>query len=210
MKLFLNFLPVLLFFLVFNQAEKRADAAAALATEWFGFMVSGGVVGAKEAPVLLATVVMVVITLLQITYLKLTRQKIEKMLWISAALVIVMGGATIYFHNDTFIKWKASLLDWAFALAFLVTPMVTGKNMLKLMMGDQIELPDAVWRRLNIAWVLFFVFMGALNLWVAYTFDTSTWVTFKSFGAMGLMLVFMVGQGFYMTRHLKSSDAEAE
>ncbi len=206
MKILLDFLPIVLFFLTFNQAEKRPDEAAALATDWFGFMVSGGAVGAKEAPVLLATVVVILATVLQVLYLKLRGQKVDTMLWVSLGLVTVMGGATIYFHSETFIKWKPSVLYWVMAAAFWLSPILSGRNLLKMMMGEQVELPGFVWRNLNLAWIGFFSLMGVLNLWIAYSYDTSTWVTFKSFGGMGLMLVFMVAQGIYMSRHMKPAE----
>ncbi|MFM2345290.1 MAG: hypothetical protein RL654_43 [Pseudomonadota bacterium] len=208
MKILLDFLPIVLFFLTFNQAEKRPDEAAALATDWFGFMVSGGMVGAKEAPVLLATVVVILATVLQVVYLKLRGQKVDTMLWVSLGLVTVMGGATIYFHSETFIKWKPSVLYWVMAAAFWLSPILSGRNLLKMMMGEQVELPGFVWRNLNLAWIGFFSLMGVLNLWIAYTYDTSTWVTFKSFGGMGLMLVFMVAQGIYMSRHMKPVEGD--
>ena len=208
MKILLDFLPIVLFFLTFNQAEKRPDEAAALATDWFGFMVSGGAVGAKEAPVLLATVVVILATVLQVLYLKLRGQKVDTMLWVSLGLVTVMGGATIYFHSETFIKWKPSVLYWVMAAAFWLSPILSGRNLLKMMMGEQVELPGFVWRNLNLAWIGFFSLMGVLNLWIAYSYDTSTWVTFKSFGGMGLMLVFMVAQGVYLSRHLKPVESD--
>ncbi|MEY8874891.1 MAG: septation protein A [Leptothrix sp. (in: b-proteobacteria)] len=203
MKLLLDFLPILLFFLTFKVTEGRADEAARFATEHFGALVSGGVVGATEAPVLLSTLVVIIATLAQVLFLKLRGQKVDTMLWVSLGLITVLGGATIWFHNETFIKWKPSVLYWVMALAFLLSPIVAGKNLLRTMLGEQIELPAFAWQRLNIAWVLFFAGMGALNLWVAYTFSTSTWATFKAFGGMGLMLVFMLAQGFYMHRHMK-------
>ena len=206
MKLLLDFLPIVLFFLTFNAAEKRADEAARLASDWFGFMVSGGVVGAKEAPVLLATVVVIVATLAQVLYLKARRQKVDTMLWVSLALVTVLGGATIYFHSETFIKWKPTVLYWVMSAAFLLSPVLAGKNLLKILLGEQVELPAFAWKRLNLAWVLFFAFMGVLNLWVAFTFETATWVNFKLFGGMGLMFVFMLAQGFYLSKHLKGSE----
>ena len=208
MKILLDFLPIVLFFLTFNQAEKRPDEAAALATDWFGFMVSGGAVGAKEAPVLLATVVVILATVLQVLYLKLRGQKVDTMLWVSLGLVTVMGGATIYFHSETFIKWKPTVLYWVMAAAFWLSPILSGRNLLKMMMGEQVELPGFVWRNLNLAWIGFFSLMGVLNLWIAYSYDTSTWVTFKSFGGMGLMLVFMVAQGIYMSRHMKPAEGD--
>ena len=204
MKFLLDLLPVILFFVAFNIAEKHADAAATLATDWFGFMVSGGVVAAKEAPVLLSTVVVIVATLTQVLFLKARGKKIDTMLWISLVLVTVLGGATIWFHNDTFIKWKPSVLYWAMSLGFLLSPMLTGKNLLRTMLGEQMELPAPVWQRLNLAWVGFFLLMGVLNLWVAYTYSTATWVNFKLFGGMGLMLVFTIAQGLYLNRHLEN------
>ncbi|MFM2341880.1 MAG: hypothetical protein RLZZ592_1533 [Pseudomonadota bacterium] len=208
MKILLDFLPIVLFFLTFNQAEKRPDEAAALATDWFGFLVSGGLVTAKEAPVLLATVVVILATVLQVVYLKLRGQKVDTMLWISLGLVTVMGGATIYFHSETFIKWKPSVLYWVMAAAFWLSPILSGRNLLKMMIGEQVELPAFAWRNLNLAWIGFFSLMGVLNLWIAYTYDTSTWVTFKSFGGMGLMLVFMIAQGLYMSRHMTPVDTD--
>lgn len=208
MKLLLDFLPILLFFATFNVAEKHAESAADLATHWFGFMVSGGVVGAKEAPVLLATVVVVVATLAQVLFLKLRGRKVDTMLWVSLVLVTVLGGATIWFHSETFIKWKPTLLYWVMALAFLLSPLLAGKNLLRALLGEQLDLPDAVWSRLNLAWVGFFALMGALNIWVAYSYSTSTWVSFKLFGGMGLMLAFTIAQGLYLQRYLGAADEQ--
>lgn len=206
MKFLLDFLPILLFFVTFNVAEKNADTAAQIATDWLGFMVSGGVVAAKEAPVLLATVVVIVATLAQVLYLKLRGKKVDTMLWVSLALITVLGGATIYFHSDTFIKWKPSVLYWVMALAFLFSPLLAGKNLLRVLMGEQMQLPQLIWHRLNLAWVGFFMLMGVLNLWVAYTFSTSTWVNFKLFGGMGLMLLFTIAQGLYLSRHMGHTE----
>lgn len=207
MKLLLDFLPIILFFATFKAAEGRSDEAAAFATEHLGGLVSGGVVGATEAPILLATVVVILATLAQVVYLKLRGQKVDTMLWVSLGLVTVMGGATIWFHSETFIKWKPTVLYGVMSLAFLLAPIVAGKNLLRAMLGGQIDLPEFAWQRLNWAWAGFFAFMGVLNIWVAYNFSTSTWATFKAFGGMGLMLVFMVAQGFYMHRHMKPEQA---
>ncbi len=203
MKLLLDFLPILLFFITFNQAERHADAAAQLATTWLGPLVQGGVVGPKEAPVLLATVVVIVATLTQVLILKLRGRRIDAMLWISLGLVTVMGGATIWFHDESFIKWKPTLLYWVMGGALLLGPILTGRNLLKMLLGDKLELPEAIWSRLNLAWVTFFAGMGALNLWVAFSFPTSVWVNFKLFGGLGLMVLFTLGQGVYLSRHLK-------
>jgi intracellular septation protein len=210
MKLLLDFLPLLLFFATFRYADGRPEWAASFATEHFGFLVSGGQVPAEVAPVLLATGVVMAATVAQVVFLKATRRKVDLMLWISLALVMVMGSATIYFHSEAFIKWKPSLLYWAFSLAFLISHLVLGRNLLRKMLGGELHLPDEVWTRLNWAWVLFFGAMGFANLYVAYEFSTSAWANFKAFGSTGLIVLFTLGQGLYMSRHLPEPVEGAE
>ena len=210
MKILLDFLPIILFFTTFKYGEANKEWAARFASEHFGFIVSGGVVGVAEAPVLLSTVVVIIATFTQIALMLARGKKIDMMLWVSLALVVVLGGATIWFHNETFIKWKPSVLYWAMGLAFLVSQALFGKNLLKALMGEQLELPGAIWQRLNLAWIGFFALMGLLNLYVAYNFSTATWVDFKLFGGMGLMLLFTLAQGLYLSRHMKPEAAPAE
>lgn len=203
MKLLLDFLPILLFFVTYKYAEGNADWAATFASTHFGALVSGGVVGPKEAPVLLATLVVIVATMVQILWLVLRGRKVDLMLWVSLALVVVLGGATVWFHSETFIKWKPSVLYWVMGLSLWVSQAIFHKNLLQALMGDQMELPASVWQRLNFAWVAFFGMMGLLNLYVAYSFSTDAWVNFKLFGGIGLMLLFTLGQGVYLSRHIK-------
>jgi intracellular septation protein len=209
MKLFLDFLPLILFFGTFQYADHHKEWAAALATGAFGFMVSGGVVGPEEAPVLLGTVVMSVITLVQVAVLKVMGRPVHLMLWITLALVLVLGGATIWFHNPLIIKWKPSIAYWALGLSFWVSRLV-GKNLLEEMLGAEFELPHPVWQRLNFAWIAFLGFMGLLNLYVAYTYSTAAWASFKVFGATGLMLAFSLGQVLYLARYMKPQDDESK
>ena len=206
MKILFDFLPIALFFGMFKYADGHKEWAASTATDWLGFMVSGGVVGATEAPVLLATVVVIVATLAQIVWLRLRGRKVDTMLWVSLGLVTVLGSATIYFHSETFIKWKPTMLYWLMGSALLVGQLVFRTNFIQRLMGAQMELPGAVWRTLNWAWAGFFAFMGVLNLWIAYQFDTNTWVNFKLFGGMGLMVLFVLGQALYLGRHMKDTD----
>jgi intracellular septation protein len=203
MKILFDFLPIALFFGMFKYAEGHKDWAAGVATDWLGFMVSGGVVGPAEAPVLLATVVVIVATLAQILWLKARRQKVDAMLWISLGLVTVLGGATIYFHSESFIKWKPTVLYWVMGGALLFGQLVMKKNGIKSLMGAQMSLPDSVWRVVNFSWVGFFAVMGCLNLWVAFNFSTDAWVNFKLFGGLGLMVVFVLLQAFYLNKHIK-------
>ena len=207
MKILFDFLPIMLFFGMFKYAEGHKEWAAATATEWLGFMVAGGVVGQAEAPVLLATVVVILATFSQIAWLRLKGQKVDTMLWVSLGLVTVLGGATIYFHSESFIKWKPTVLYWVMGAALLIGQLVFRKNGIKSLMGAQMTLPEATWRVVNFSWVGFFTVMGFLNLWVAFTFDTATWVNFKLFGGLGLMLVFVLAQAVYLNKHLKTGAA---
>ena len=209
MKLLLDFLPIFLFFGTFKYAESHKDWAAAFASEHFGFIVSGGVVGVKEAPVLLSTVVVIIATALQVAWLVARGRKVDMMLWVSLALVVVLGGATIWFHNENFIKWKPSVLYWTMALALWASASLFGKNLLLKLMGEQVKLPAAIWARLNWLWCGFFTAMGLINLYVAYNFSTDTWVSYKLFGGMGLMFAFMIGQGLYLSRHIEDDGSDA-
>lgn len=208
MKLLFDFLPIILFFVAFKAAAGNADAAAAFASEHFGFLVSGGVVGPKEAPVLLATLVVILASIAQIGWLLARRKKVDTMLWVSFGLITVLGALTVWFHNETFIKWKPTGLYWVMACVFWLSQTVWRKNLLQVMLGEQLKLPAPVWRTLNLMWIGFFVFMGLLNLYVAYNFETAIWVNFKVFGATGLMLLFTLVQGLYLSRHLKD-EAES-
>ena len=204
MKLLLDFLPILLFFAVFKYGQGHKEWASSFATDHLGFMVSGGVVDPTQAPVLLATLVVIVATFAQIVFLLARGKKVDMMLWISLGLVTVLGGATIWFHSDTFIKWKPSVLYWVMALAFWGSQFFAKKNLLQTLMGDQLDLPPPVWARLSMAWIAFFAAMGVINLAVAYSFSLDAWVNFKLFGGMGLMVLFTLAQGVYLSRHMKT------
>jgi intracellular septation protein len=208
MKLLFDFLPIILFFGSFKYAENHKEWATAFANEHFSALVSGGTVGPNEAPVLLATLVVIIATLAQVAVLLVRGKKIDLMLWVSLGLVVVLGGATVWFHNENFIKWKPTLLYWVMAGAFAVGQWVFNKNLLRVLLGQQLQLPDFVWRRLSLAWVVFFALMGLLNLWVAYQFSTDAWVNFKAFGATALMLVFTVAQGLYLGRYVEDTPAD--
>jgi intracellular septation protein len=210
MKLLLDFLPIILFFGMFRYAEAHKDWAATFATDHLGFLVSGGVVGVNEAPVLLATVVVMVATLAQVAFMLARGMKIHVMLWVSLGLVTVLGAATVWFHNETFIKWKPSVLYWVMGSALWFSQAVLRKNLLQTLIGDELVLPARVWRNLNTAWVSFFALMGLLNLYVAFNFSTSDWANFKVFGATGLMLVFTIAQGFYLSRHLPPESTDPQ
>jgi intracellular septation protein len=157
--------------------------------------------------VLLATVVVIVATMLQILWLKIAGKKVDTMLWVSLGLVTLLGGATIYFHSESFIKWKPTVLYWVMGGALLIGQLVFKKNGIQKLMGAQMSLPDAVWQRVNLSWVGFFALMGVVNLWVAFNFSTSAWVNFKLFGGIGLMFAFVAVQAVYLNKYIKPDSA---
>ncbi len=154
----------------------------------------------KIAGIFVATAVAVAASLLQVAYLMIRRRKIEPMIWISLIIVVLFGGATLILHDETFIKWKPTILYWVFALVLGGSQWLLGKNLMRSLMGRQLELPERPWLVLNWSWAGFFAVMGAINLWVAFNYPTDTWVNFKLFGATGLMLVFVIAQGIYLAR----------
>lgn len=210
MKLLLDFLPLLLFFATFKFADHHKDEAAAFATQHFGALVSGGVVSATQAPVLLATLVVIAATFAQVALVRLSGRKIDRLLWITLAIVVVLGGATVWLNDETFIKWKPTVYNWVLAMVMLVTQFVFRKDPLKAVMGSQLKLPEAVWGKLSLSYALFFAVMGALNLYVAFHFPTETWVNFKVFVLTGLMIAFVVLQAFWLSRHIEDDEAPAK
>jgi intracellular septation protein len=163
-----------------------------------------------QAPILLATAVTILATIAQITLLLVRRQPVDNMLWVSLVIIVFFGGATIYFHDEQFIKLKPTVLYWFFAIALLVSPFLFKKNLIKSMMSQQLELPDPVWTQLNFAWAGFFSLMGLLNLYIAFNYPLEFWVNFKLFGFIGLMIVFVVIQSIYLSRYIKETEQESE
>jgi len=149
-----------------------------------------------------ATAAAIGATVLQIIWVWFRHRKVDNMLWVSFAIIVVLGGATLYFQNETFIKWKPTALYWLFGITLIVSALLFKKNLIRSMMAEQITLPDPVWERLNFSWAAFFILLGCANLFVAYTYSTDTWVNFKLFGTMGLMLVFMLVQGLLISKYI--------
>ena len=155
---------------------------------------------------MLATLIGILGTVAQIAYLKLRGKKVEFVMWFSLGMFVFFGGLTIYLHDETFIKWKLSIVYWFFAAGLLISEFVFKKNLMRKSMGELIELPDPIWSRLNLAWIGFFTAMGALNWYVAFVLfkgDTGSWVSFKAFGTTAIMFVFIVAQTIYLSRHMK-------
>lgn len=174
MKFITDFFPILLFFAVYSLTKN----------------------------IFLATGCAIVASVAGVAFAWYKTGKVEAMQWISLGLIVVLGGATLLFHNKQFIMWKPTALYWVLAGGLLISEL-TGKNGIRKLMGEQLELPAHAWRQLNRAWVGFFGFMGGLNLWVAYNFSEATWVNFKLFGGIGLILVFAVGQSLYLAKYIQ-------
>jgi intracellular septation protein len=209
MKLLFDLLPVILFFLTFKVAGTYPQQSIALASASLGWMIGDGTVPPDQAPILLATAVAIVASLIQVGGLLARGRKVDTMLWIGLAVIVVFGGATIWFHDETFIKWKPSILYWLFGSALLAGHLIWGKNLVRSLLGEQIAATDPVWTRLLWAWITFFAAMGVVNLVVAYSVPTETWVSFKLFGLFGLTLAFTLAIGVYLARHMKEAPEDA-
>jgi len=162
----------------------------------------------KLQGIYVATAVAIAASFGQIGWLWLRGRKIDTMLWVSLGIIVVFGSATLLLHDETFIKWKPTVLYWLFASVLSASELIWRKNLIRKMLGEKIQLPEAAWRKLNFSWVGFFACMGGLNLYVAFNFATDTWVNFKLFGGMGLMLAFVIGQSVYLARHMEQKESE--
>jgi intracellular septation protein len=160
----------------------------------------------KVAGIFVATAVAIVATFVQIGWVWYRHRKVDTMLWVSLVIVTVFGGATLLLQDETFIKWKPTVLYWLFAGILGGGALFMKKNLMKSLLSEQMQLPDVAWNRMNLSWIGFFVFMGIANLAVAYNFSTDDWVTFKLFGGMGLMLVFVLVQGLLLSKYIEEKQ----
>jgi len=187
MKLFFDFLPIVLFFIAYK----------------FGgglYHFDGQEYDIKG--IYVATAVMIVATICQNAYSWFRHGKLEKSHVITLVLVVFLGGATLWLQDPNFIMWKPTVVNWLFAAGFLGAQLFTKQSLLERMMSEHMQLPSAVWSRLNVAWIVFFILSGVANLYVAFNFDEATWVNFKLFGLLGLTIVFIIGQSFYLSKHI--------
>jgi intracellular septation protein len=181
MKLLVDFFPIVLFFAAYKMAD-----------------------------IYMATLAAIVGAILQVGYTWFRTRKVETMHLISLVLILVFGGATWFLRDPTFIKWKPTVLNWLFAAVFLGSQFIGQQPVIQRMLNAQLELPTEVWRRLNLAWSTFFIVIGAVNIYVAYHYEESTWVNFKLFGMLGLTVLFVLLQSFYLARHLPDASPEEE
>ena len=173
MKLLFDLFPVILFFVAF-----------------------------KTFDIYTATAVAIAATVAQIIWTKFRHGKVDTMLWVSFAIIAVFGGATLLLHDETFIKWKPTVLYWLFSAILLFSNLFFHKNLMRVLLHEKIALPVHAWNRLNLVWSLFFATLGFINLYVAFNYSTDDWVNFKLFGFTGLMVVFVVAQGAWLSKYV--------
>jgi len=181
MKFIADFFPILLFFIAYKMYD-----------------------------LYVATAVIIAASLVQISYAWYRHKKVEKMHLITFAMVAVFGGLTLFLQDEAFIKWKPSVINWLFAIAFIGSQFIGEKTFIERMLGANITLPKTAWIKLNLSWATFFAALGFLNLYVVYNFDTDTWVNFKMFGMMGLTFAFVIAQGIYLMKFIKQQQAQSE
>jgi intracellular septation protein len=174
MKLLFDLFPVILFFIAF-----------------------------KVFNVYVATGTAIVATIAQIGWVKWRHGKVDTMLWVSFAIIAVFGGATLLLHDETFIKFKPTILYWVFAIILLGSNLLLKKNLMRTLLKEKMTLPTKVWNHVNLSWSLFFVLLGVVNLYVAFNFSTDAWVNFKLFGATGMMLVFVLLQAMALSKYVQ-------
>jgi intracellular septation protein len=175
-KLLFDFFPLILFFIAFNVAG-----------------------------IFVATAVAIAASVGQIGWVLVKRRRVTNLQWASLAIIVVFGGATLILHDETFIKWKPTVLYWVMGLSFLVA-LAFKTNLAKSLMAEGIQLPEPVWTRVAVMWAVFFLFEGALNLWVAFHYSMATWVTFKTFGSLVLVVAFVVAQTLWLSKYMQDDE----
>ena len=177
MKQLLEFIPVILFFIAY-----------------------------KFYDIYIATAVVIVATIIQVGITWFKYKKVETMQWVTLGLILVMGGATIYLQNEQFIKWKLTIIEWLFGLAFIGTQFFGKKLLVERMMGASLELPASIWKKLNLMWATFFISVGFITIYVMQNYNTDDWVTFKTFGVPGLMIVFIILQMVFIYKYIPDTE----
>lgn len=185
-KQFIDFIPLILFFIVYKLAPRTVELAG------YSFELGG---------IFSATAVLIASSIVVYGILFALQRKLEKGQWLTLVACLLFGGMTLAFHSETFLKWKAPVVNWLFAAGFAGSHFIGNKLLIQRIMGHAVQLPQQIWHRLNLAWIAFFIFSGCANLFVAFTFH-DIWVDFKVFGSLGMTVLFLVAQGVYLARHI--------
>ncbi|SEQ75928.1 intracellular septation protein [Pseudomonas sp. NFACC02] len=194
MKQFIDFIPLILFFIVYKISPQAVDILG------HTFMVGG---------IFSATAMLIASSIVVYGILYIRQGTLEKSQWLTLIACLVFGSLTLAFHSETFLKWKAPVVNWLFALIFAGSHFIGDRLLIQRIMGHALTLPQPIWVKLNIAWIVFFLFCGAANLYVAFTYQ-DFWVDFKVFGSLGMTLIFLIGQGIFLARHIHDADASTQ
>ena len=191
MKQLIDFIPLILFFAVFK-IDPRTIYIGGMEYEL------GGIFSATQ--------VLIVSSVIVYGALFLKNRRLEKSHMVTLVILFLLGGLTLAFHDETFLKWKAPVVNWIFALAFLGSQFIGEKTMVQRMMDHAITLPKDIWQKMNISWVVFFTFLGTANLYVAFTFH-EFWVDFKVFGSLILTFIFVIAQFALISKHIRTEES---
>ncbi len=208
MKALFDFFPVLFFFLTFKFYDSLPDSVIQVANQLPFVELTAG--DNKDA-IFMATLVIIIATVLQNIFHWLVYRRLEKMHLISLGVLLIFGTLTLMLKNPDYIAWKVTIFNWIFAAIILGSFFVGKKPLIERMMSHAISVPSQIWKKVNLSWGIFFIIVGALNLIVYEIYakqmdDMDTWVNFKMFGILGLTLIFMIGQGVYISRYAEEVE----
>lgn len=181
MQSFFEFIPLVLFFAIF-----------------------------KLVDIYWATFALIVTSALHIVYLYITTKKVPVKNWVIFGLIAGFGGLTIFLQDDTFLKWKVTIINLFFAIALIISDFVFKKNLIKQLMSEALELPETIWKKLNLSWAAFFTLCAVLNIYVAFNFSQEVWVNFKVFGLMALTFTFAIGSVIVLYKYLPNEESATD
>jgi intracellular septation protein len=194
MKQFTEIIPLLLFFIAWKIHPYTIEFAGLSYT-------LGGIFSATH--ILIASALLVY----GFTFLK--HKRLERSQLITLIAICVFGSFTLYFHNEAILKWKAPIVNWLFATIYLGNLVLNTKTLSERLLGQVFDMPQTLWKRLDIGWIVFFILLGASNLFVAFTYE-QYWVTFKVFGSIGLTFAFLAAQFVILKKYLKTDEDDSQ
>ena len=199
MRLIIEFLPIIAFFAAYKFYTLMPEPVVESVNALMPFVFTAG----NEADsIYFATLIAIVISGLMVLLHFIKHKDLNKNQTITFVLFIIFGGATIFLRDPAFIKWKPSVINLAFAGLFLGSAFIGKKSLAERLLGQAIKAPRRVWLTVNSAWVIFFIFVAAINLYIAYNFSEQIWVNFKLFGMTGLTVAFIILQMIFLSRYI--------